>query len=201
MLKVGLTGGIGSGKTFVGDELAKLGCCVIRADELGHQVLSPSGEAYDPVTRHFGEAILNADGTIDRKRLASIVFGQPHELAVLNAFVHPAVQRREQELAAECAAKDPGAIVVVEAAILIETGSRGRFDRMILVECDERQQIDRAMLRHGADRQDIEARIARQMPLVEKRKYADYVISTCGTKQETLRQTQAVYESLRSLQA
>ena len=100
---------------------------------------------------------------------------------------------------AEIAARDPHAIAVVEAAILIETGSWRRFDRIILVVCQEWQQIERAMRRDGADREQIEARIRRQMPLEEKQKYADYVIDTSGDKEDTLQQTRAVYEDLRRL--
>lgn len=199
MLKVGLTGGIASGKSFVGSALAGLGCFVLRADDLGHEVLSPGGEAYEPVVREFGREILDLSGAIDRPRLAARVFGQPERLAQLNALVHPAVLRLEDELAAEFFARQPDGIAVLEAAILIETGSYKRCDRIILVFCSEEQQVERALRREGALEADIRARIARQMPLPEKRKYADYVIDTSGTKEETLRQTHAVFRELRAL--
>ncbi len=201
MLKVGLTGGLASGKTFVGEELVKLGCHLIQADGLGHEVLSPEGEAYAAVVKFFGTAILDADNRIDRKKLASEVFSNPQRLALLNGLVHPPVQKRAQEIADLYSEGDPRAIVVMEAAILIETGSHQRFDRMILVVCSEEQQIERAMKRDGSTREEAVARLSRQMPLEKKRNYADYIIDNSGKREDTMRQTQAVYDSLRRLQA
>jgi dephospho-CoA kinase len=199
MLKVGLTGGLACGKSFVGKALAALGCHLIQADELGHAVLLRGAAAYDAVVREFGPGILDPEGQIERRRLAAEVFGKPERLAALNALVHPPVIRLEEERIAELAARDPHSIAVVEAAILIETGSWSRFDRIILVVCPEWQQIERARERDGANREQIAARIRRQMPLEEKRKYAHYVIDTSGDKEDTLRQTRAVYEDLRRL--
>jgi len=206
MLKVGLSGGIGCGKSFVGEALASYGCFVIQADEIGHQVLAPEGEAYADVVREFGREILTANGSgdsreIDRSRLAALAFGDAGRLARLNAIVHPAVIRREEALTAEFFARQPNGIVVVEAAILIETGSYRRFDKLILVFCAQGQQIERAMRREGSVEADIRARIGRQMPFDEKRKYADFVIDTSGTKEDTLRQTRTVYEELRRMEA
>src|SRR5689334_5007486 len=127
MLRVGLTGGLGCGKSFVGDALESYGCFLIRADELGHEVLLKGGEAYDEIVMEFGAGILGADGEIDRRALASAVFGDPARLARLNAIVHPRVIRREEELMAEFAAHEPHGIAVVEAAILIETGNFRRY--------------------------------------------------------------------------
>jgi dephospho-CoA kinase len=199
MLKVGLTGGLACGKSFVGAALADMGCLLIQADELGHEVLAPGGPAHDAVVNEFGREILSGDGTIDRKALAARVFGDPERLARLNALVHPAVIRLEEERAAEYAAVKSDGIAVVEAAILIETGSYKRFDKMILVTCDEQSQFERAMHRGGAAESDVRARLARQMPVAEKRKFADFVIDTSGNKEDTLRQTRAVYEQLRRI--
>jgi dephospho-CoA kinase len=199
MLRVGLTGGLACGKTFVGQALADLGCMVIRADDLGHEALAPGGEAYDPVVREFGEDILTGEGSIDRTLLAARVFGDPHKLARLNAIVHPAVMRREEEMIADFAAREPNGITVVEAAILVETGSYRRFDKLILVTCSEDQQMERAMSREGVVEADVLARLSRQMPLAEKLKFADFVIDTSGEKEDTLRQTRAVYERLRRI--
>jgi len=198
MLKVGLTGGLASGKSFVGAALARLGCRLIEADKLGHEVLLPGGAAYSLVVREFGRGILDSGGAIDRKRLALEVFAKKERLALLNSLVHPEVHKRTDELIAGYFAADPNAIVVVEAAIHIETGGFKRFDRLIVVVCQERQQIDRAVER-GLTRAEALARLASQMPLAEKRKYADYVIDTSGTKEETLQQTEEVYTSLRRL--
>jgi dephospho-CoA kinase len=200
MLRVGLTGGLACGKSFVGETLRSYGCLLIQADELGHAVLAPGGEAYDEVVREFGSAILGAGGKIDRKALAAQVFGTPERLEVLNRLVHPPVFRREDELIAEFAAREPHGIAVVEAAILIETGSYRRYDRIILVTCREEQQVERAMRREGASEADVRARLSRQMSLEEKRKHADFVIDTSGEKAEAVRQTCAVFQELRRIE-
>jgi dephospho-CoA kinase len=147
----------------------------------------------------FGPAILDVEGRIDRKQLAGYVFQNPERLEELNSIVHPAVIRREEQFIADVAAADPNAIVVVEAAILIETGSYRRFDCLILVVCSEEQQIERAMHRDGCTRREAEARLRRQMPLEEKRKFADYVIDTSGPRESTAEQARRVYEALRSM--
>ena len=200
MLKVGLTGGIACGKTFVGEALAGYGCFLVQADLLGHEVLAPGGEAYDAVIGEFGNGILSPAGEIDRRALAARVFGNQEKLARLNAIVHPPVVRREEALVAEFGLREPKGIAVVEAAILIETGSYRRFDRIILVACTEEQQMERA-LRRGIPPEDVRARISRQMPLDEKRKFADFVIDTSGEKEHTLQQTRMVYQALRSIES
>jgi dephospho-CoA kinase len=199
MLKVGLTGGLASGKSFVGQALVDLGCHLIQADELGHQVLRSSGEAYAAVLDEFGRDILGDDGEIDRQRLGAEVFGKPERLEALNRIVHPLVFRREQEWLEKVEREDPDGIAIVEAAILIETGSYKRFDKIVLVVVDEEQQIERAMRRDGATLKQVRARLSRQMPIEEKKKFADTVIDTSGTKSETLRQTRELYESLRRI--
>ena len=168
MLKVGLTGGYATGKSFVARELERLGCHVIYADELGHQALSPGGEAFEPVIAEFGPAALDNKGRIDRKKLAALVFGDAARLATLSNIVHPAVFHLEEKLLNEIAAADPRAIVVLEAAILIEAKRTDAFDRIILTACDEEVQIARAMKRDNATREQAVARLANQMPLAEK---------------------------------
>jgi len=201
MLRVGLTGGLACGKSFVAGELERLGCFVIHADEIGHEVLAPGGEAYEPAIAEFGRGILGPGGQIDRRLLAAQVFAHPDRLSRLNALVHPAVFRRENQLMTGFAAGNPHGIAIVEAAILIETGSYTRFDKMVLVTCEEEHQVERALRREGAVEADVRARLSRQMPLDEKRKYADFVIDTNGDKEDTIRQTQAVYEALRSIES
>lgn len=199
MLRVGLTGGLASGKSFVGHALADLGCLLIQADELGHLVLLPGAEAYDGVVAEFGAGILNEDGSINRRKLALIVFSDGSRLEALNRLVHPPVRERERRLAEEFAARNPSGIVVVEAAILVETGGWKTYDRLIVVTCRPEQQIQRAMHRDGISREEAEARLRRQLPLEEKVKFAHYVIDTSGAKEDTLEQTRAVYRSLRSI--
>ena len=200
MILVALTGGMATGKSHVGKILESLGCHLIEADALGHLALSPGGEAFAPVVAEFGTGILKSNGSsIDRKVLASIVFTDPEKLHALNAIVHPAVARLQQGKVEAIQKRDPNAIIVVEAAIHIETGGYKRYQKLILVICEEQEQVKRAMARDGANREEVLARIAQQMPLSEKRKYADYVIDTSGTPEDTRRQTVEVYNSLRGL--
>jgi len=199
MLRVGLTGGLASGKSFVGHALADLGCLLIQADELGHQVLEPGAEAYQAVIGEFGEEILNSDRTINRRALGLKVFSNPERLEKLNSLVHPPVRARTQAMLDRFAASNPGGIAVIEAAILIETGSFRNYDRLIVAVCTPEQQIERAMSRDHLTREEALARMSRQMPLEEKVKFADYVVDTSGLKEHTIAQTGAVYESLRNL--
>jgi dephospho-CoA kinase len=198
-LRVGLTGGLASGKTYVSEELERLGCFVVHADALGHAVLIPGGEAYDATVREFGAGILNPDGTINRRLLASAVFGRPESLERLNSFVHPPVRARTERALAEFFERQPDGIAVVEAAILVETGSWRNYDKLIVVVCTPEQQIERAAKRDGLTREEAMARLARQMPLSEKMRYADYVIDTSGEKEHAIEQTRRVYSELRSL--
>jgi len=199
MLRVGLTGGLASGKSFVGRALADLGCLLIQADELGRQVEEPGGEAYDGIVKEFGREILTPEGAIDRRRLAALVFQDPERLKRLNMLVHPPVKTRERQLQQDFARTHPDGIAVTEAAILVETGTHREYDRLIVAICRPEQQIERAMARNGLTREEVMDRVRRQMPLEEKRKHADYVIDTSGSKDNTLAQTRAVYNSLRSI--
>jgi len=191
-----LTGGLASGKSLIAKELAKLGAHVIEADALGHEVLLPSGEAYAPVVRDFGQAILSADGTIDRKKLSAIVFEDPPRLKALTAIVHPAVARLSNAKFEALALTDPSGILVYEAAILIETGSFREFDKLIVAACPEEMQIERAIARDGSTREAAIARLSRQLPPAEKVRYADFVIDTGGTLEQTIEQTRNVFEEL-----
>lgn len=199
MLRVGLTGGLASGKSFVGHALADLGCYLIEADKLGHDVMLPGAEAYDAIVHEFGPGILEPDGRINRRRLGAMVWDFPERLAKLSSFVHPAVWAREERRMAEIRQADPQAIAVVEAAILVETGSYKRFDKLIVVTCTAEQQMERALDRGSYSREEIAARLASQLPLEEKLRVADYVIDTSGSKEDTLDQVRTVYETLRSV--
>jgi dephospho-CoA kinase len=199
VLRVGLTGGLATGKSFVGRTLASLGCHLIRNDDLGHAVMLPDGEAYDGIVREFGTEILNPDGTIDRRKLANLVFNDVHtsdRLSVLNALVHPPVRARTRAELEAFEKTNPDGIAVVEAAILIETGSFRDYQKLIVAVCGAEQQIDRAMARDGLTREEVLNRLSRQMPLAEKARHADYVIDTSGTKESTVAQTKIVYDAL-----
>jgi dephospho-CoA kinase len=200
MLRIGLTGGLASGKSFVGRALRDQGCSLIEADELGHQVMAKSAEAYAAILTEFGPDILNQDSEIDRRKLGAIVFENPDLLAKLNTIVHPAVRARSSRLTEAFSQQDPHGIIVYEAAILVETGSFREYNRLIVASCTEEQQVERAVLRDHLTREEVYHRLRRQMPLEEKVKYADYVIDTSGTKEHTLDQTRTVYASLRRLE-
>lgn len=199
MVKVGLTGGLASGKSFVGHALADLGCYLIEADKLGHQVMLPGAEAYDAIVREFGPGILDAEHRINRRKLSGIVWQNPERLDKLSGLVHPPVRQREEIRMAEIARADPRAIVVVEAAILVETGRYKSFDRLIVVTCAPEHQMERALERGAYNKEEILARLSRQLPLEEKLRVADYVIDTSGSKEATLEQVRTVYGKLRSL--
>lgn len=192
---IGLTGGLATGKSHVGRMLEKLGGRLIQADQLGHQTLAPDGEAYRAVIETFGTGIVDENGLIDRKALASLVFNNPEKLAELNAIVHPAVHRLQDKIVA----KTVESIVIVEAAIHIETGGYKQFEKMILAVCSLEEQIRRAMKRDHSSREEVLARIERQMPIEEKRKFADYVIDTTGDEAQTWKQTVEVYNQIKQL--
>lgn len=198
MLRVGLTGGLASGKSTVGRMFERFGCLLVEADALGHRVLEPDGAAFRPVVALFGDQILR-DGRIDRKTLGRIVFSDPAKLERLNAIVHPLVFDFEKRLLDEFERTNPNGIAVVAAAIMIETGSYKRYAKIVLAVCPEAEQIRRAMARDGLTESEVRARLSRQMPLEQKRKFADYIIDTSGTVAQTEAQARAVFDQLRSL--
>lgn len=198
MLKVGLTGGMACGKSFVAAALGELGCHILEADDVAHEVISPGGEAYDAVLTAFGPGILDDQKRIDRAFLAAKVFGDPVQLDRLNAIVHPAVRTRALREFAAIGATDPHGIVIYVAAILIESGAYREVDKIIVVSCAREQQIERAMHRPGASQTSVLARLDRQMSLEKKKEFADYVIDTSGERESTLRQTKEICQQLKS---
>ncbi len=197
MLRVGLTGGYATGKSFVAAELEHLGCHVIYADRLGHETLLPSGEAYGPAIQLFGPGILQPDGTIDRKALGNIVFENRTLLDQLTDLVHPAVFRLEKKMIGEYAATDPLGIVVVEAAILIETGRYRDYDRIIVTYCSLETQIARAVKRDHVTREQALRRLGNQMPVEEKQRFAHYLVDTDHTKEDTAANVREIYLDLK----
>jgi dephospho-CoA kinase len=198
-LKAGLTGGIAVGKTFVVSVLRELGCQVIDADLLAHQAIEPGKPAYQEIIREFGQEVVAESGQIDRTRLGAMIFAEPGLRARLNAIVHPRVFEAQAKWLAAVEAKSPGAIAIVDAALLIETGAYKRFEKVIVVYCAPELQLERLMRRDNLSRQDAQARIASQMPSEEKLKFADYSIDTSGSLAETRLRVEAVYASLISL--
>ena len=198
MLTVALTGGLATGKSTVGRMFAELGCELVEADRLGHEVLAGPGR--NATVELFGEEICHPDGSINRRALGAVVFQDPAKLAKLNAIVHPLVEELRKREFLTIYERDPHAIVLYEAAIHIETGLYKQFARVVLVTCDEETQISRAMARSQWTREEALARIRRQMPLGEKRKFADYVIDTSVSLDDARRQVEETYNDLRALQ-
>jgi dephospho-CoA kinase len=203
MLRVGLTGGIGCGKSTVAAMMAELGCHVLNADKMAHALIAPGEPAYNDVVRKFGTHILAPDGSVDRARLAALVFADGDKLASLNAIVHPRVLRELDRELERQARLDPHGVAVVEAALLIESGYHRNLDRIILVTCTHEQQLERLTnpaLGRGMSREQAEQRIAAQMPVEEKRKQAAdklYEIDCSCSLDSTRRQIQKLVEQLK----
>jgi dephospho-CoA kinase len=184
MLTIGITGGIGSGKTTVTKMLAELGAPIIDADKVGHAVYAPGGPAYDDMIAAFGEGILAPDRTIDRKRLGPIVFGDPAALRRLNAIMHPKMFARMREMIDEHRAAGERKPIVIEAAILIEANWQPLFDEIWLVEATPEQVVRRVELERGLKPEQTEARIRAQLSNEERRKHATVVIANDCTLDE-----------------
>jgi dephospho-CoA kinase len=206
LLKVGLTGGIASGKSVVGEMFVKLGAHVILADAIAHWLMQPGRPVHDEVVRRFGREVLNPDGSINRSRLAEIAFGvtgsaTPPRVKELNAIVHPAVVAHENEWMEDIGRRDLRAIAIVEAALIFEAGVADRFDRLIVVTCSPEQRVQRFARRIGiseeAARAEVARRMAAQLPDEEKIKAADFVIDNSGSLDATEKQVEWVFASLR----
>jgi dephospho-CoA kinase len=199
MLTVGLTGGIATGKSYILETLGSLGCATIDADIVARQVVEPGKPAYEDIVRRFGREVLAEDGALDRARLGAIVFADQSQREALNAIVHPRVFEAQAKWLAETAALDPQAVAVVDAALMIETGSYRRFEKLIVAYCSPELQLDRLMSRNRLTRAEAEARIAAQSSTEEKLKYADYSIDTSLGFEDTRQQVERVHSDLRRL--
>jgi len=200
MLRVGLTGGIGCGKSTVVAMMRELGCTVLQADPVAHRLMEPGQLAYAEIVQDFGKQVLGADGRIDRAKLADIVFRDPARLARLNEIVHPRVLQALDDQLAKLALTHAKGVVVVEAALLIEAHYHERLDHLVVVWCEPEQQIERLLAR-GARRDDAERRIAAQMKMDQKRRLADDEIDNSGTVEHTREQVVALVKKLKHLAA
>jgi dephospho-CoA kinase len=196
MLRVGLTGGIASGKTTVSRLLAGLGAFVLDADAFARSVMEPGASAYGRVVDRFGTTILDEEGRIVRRRLARLVFGDDEARRALNAIVHPEVMAEADRRLAAYAPRGRAPIAVFDAALLVESGLHRDFHRLIVTRCRRETQIRRLLARDGLSTEEAEARIDAQAPLEEKLKVAHYVVDTEGTLRETRKQTEGVYAAL-----
>jgi len=199
MLKVGLTGSIAVGKSYVVSVLAELGCVTFDADKVAHTVMEPGRPAYEDIVREFGEGVVAPDGSIDRQKLGAIVFGDEARRIRLNEIVHPRVIEEQNRLLQHAEANDPDGIAVIDAALMIESGGYKRFDKLIVVYCDRETQLERLMRRNQITREDAERRVAAQMSSEEKREYADYEIDTSGDFDQTRQKVVEVHSELRRL--
>ena len=196
ILRVGLTGGIASGKTTVAHTLAELGAFVVDADQLAHAMMQPGGQTYDPVVQRFGRQILDDDGRIVRSRLARQIFEDEEARRDLNSIVHPRLRAATERRIAEYEGR--AMVAVFDAALLVETGHYRDFQRLVVVRCRRETQIRRLLARDGLSTTEAEARIDSQAPMREKVAVADYVIDTEGTLRETRKQIEGVYAALLS---
>ena len=201
MLRVGLTGSIAVGKSFVSSVLAELGCQVLDADATAREAVAPGSVGLKAVVSAFGPEILRDDGTLDRARLGQIVFADEGKRQLLNSILHPLIIAEQDEWLRACEREDAHGIAVIDAALMIESGGSSRFDKLIVVHCREEVQLERLTRRDGLTREEAARRIAAQMPQREKVRHADYLIETSGTREETRARTEAVYEQLRELAA
>ncbi len=200
MLRVGLTGGMGCGKSTVATMMRTLGCHVIEADPLAHKLIEPGRPAFQEVIHAFGIDVLRSDGFVDRKKLGAIVFADMDKLLRLNAIVHPRVLKELERLFSEYAAANPKGVAVVEAALLIEAGYVKHLDRLVVAWCTPEQQMERLLAR-GMSREQIEQRLAAQMPLEEKRRRADDVVDCSVPLEETRKQVECLVARLQDLAA
>lgn len=201
MLKIGLTGGIACGKTTVAEMFEQLGSTVLYADRIAHRLSEPGQPAYNEILGEFGGQILGPDGRVDRKRLGAIVFSDPTRLERLNQILHPRVIAILEDELVRLESRQPEAVAIVEAALLIESGYHRRLDKLIVVWCEPSQQIERLRERFGLSSEAAHERITAQMPIEEKRRYADYEIDCSNTLAETRAQVERLDRAFRAMVA
>jgi dephospho-CoA kinase len=199
MILVGLTGGVACGKSCVARLFQDCGAILIDADVLARAVVEPGKPALKAIARTFGKKMIAADGTLNRHALAKIVFGSKAKLTKLNAIVHPRVAREQTRLTREIAAKEPDAVILYDAPVLVEAGAHKRMDKLIVVAADEQTQIKRLRNRNHLSRAAALRRIRSQMPLDKKTKLADYVIDGTLSYEQTKHEVERIYAELKRL--
>jgi len=188
--------GVACGKSTVARFFHDLGAFIIDADQVGHELIEPGHAAYQEIVDHFGKEILDSGGRIDRKKLGPTVFADAQQLRLLNAIVHPRIIARVRELATEQRRRNPHAVVIVDAALIFESGIGGPLHKVMVAWCRPEQQIERLMAKAGIARPEAERRIQAQMPQEEKRRRADYLIDCSGTLEQSRAQAKAIYLEL-----
>ncbi len=194
---VGLTGNIASGKSTVASIFRELGAKIIDADKIAREVVKPGSDAWKEIVKSFGKEILNKDETINRKKLGAIVFKDPLKRKKLNEITHPRIVKKIYEQVEELKKKNVS-VVIVEAALIVEKGGmRDLLDKLIVVTLPEQKQIKRLMERDSISYEEALNRVSSQAPQAEKVKYADYVIDTSGTVEETKKQVLDIWKDIQ----
>ncbi len=199
MILVGLTGGVACGKSCVARLFQDCGAILIDADVLARAVVEPGKPAWKDIAQAFGKKVILPDKTLHRHALAKIVFGSKAKLNKLNAIVHPRVAREQARLAREIAEKEPEAVILYDAPVLIEAGAHKRMDKLIVVAADEQTQVKRLHNRNHLSRTEALRRIKSQMPLANKTKLADYVIDGTLSYEQTKHEVERIYAELKQL--
>ena len=199
MLKVGLTGSIAVGKSFVCEVFRELGVVVLDADETAREVVKPNTKGLQKIVENFGEKFLQPNGELDRVKLGAIIFADEAKRQVLNSIVHPLVIEAQNDWLIEREKENPNGIAVIDAALMIESGGYKRFTKLIVVWCESAIQLERLMLRNDLSETEALKRINAQMPQKEKKRYADFLIDTSEGFEATRKQTIEVFEQLRFL--
>jgi len=199
MLLVGLTGGMCAGKSSVSTMFAELGCLIIDADQLSRKLVEPDAPAWKRIVKLFGKDALNRDRTLDRKKIAGIIFEDGAKRKLLNSILHPLIIKEEERLVKEAASRGDHRIAIVSAALMIETGTYKRFEKIVVVACSKEIQIERIMKREKVTRKEALQRWSAQLSSREKKKHANYIINTSGPFSQTRKQVVQIYEKLRRL--
>lgn len=201
MLRVGLTGSIAVGKSFVLARFAALGCSTNDADHIARHVVEPGTIGLDRLVAEFGQSILDSEGKLDRAALGAVVFRDAIRRERLNQILHPLIIEQQNRWLDDCAAQLSVSIAVIEAALMIESGAYRRFDKIVVAHCQKERQVERLMERNGVTRDEAEQRIAAQMPQDEKMHYADYLIDTSDDPAQTIERTNEVHKALLQISA
>ena len=199
MVIVGLTGGVASGKSIVSQVLKEEGAYLIDADQIARELVQPRASAWKELIKIFGKEILLEDGSVDRKKLAKKVFSDPEQRDLLNRILHPLIKKEMGRRLEAIFRKDPEAIVVFDAPLLIETGNHREMDKIVVVTSTEEQQIERLKEREGMNQEGARKIIASQIASEEKLKVADFVIRNEGTLAETRKRTKEVFQELKRI--
>ncbi len=198
MLIVGLTGGVASGKTTVSKVLEEEGAYIIDADQIARELVQPHTPAWKELVSAFGQGILRKDGSIHRKKLAAVVFTDLRQRKLLNQILHPRIRKEMERRTKEIRQKDPEAVVVIDAPLLVELGEHRKMDKVIVVTSTQTRQMERLKKRDGISRKAALRILSSQLPVEEKAKLADFVIRNEGSFQETRKRTMEVFEELKN---